>query len=83
MFDTSHYSSESITMDDIAVIGMGLRFPGRASSAEGLWSVMTEAESQWSAFPSDRLNIQGFYHPSRNRQGSVGSPRLLHHTDRY
>lgn len=61
-------------MDDIAVVGIGLRFPGRADSAEGLWSVLTNAESQWSEFPMDRLNINGFYHPSRNRQGSVSEP---------
>ncbi|KAK0387803.1 hypothetical protein NLU13_4048 [Sarocladium strictum] len=58
-------------MDDIAVVGIGLRFPGRADSIEGLWSVLTKAESQWSEFPEDRLDINGFYHPSRNRQGTI------------
>lgn len=59
-------------MDDIAVIGVGLRFPGNATSPEELWGVLERGESQWSEIPRDRLNIEGFYHPSGGRQGSVG-----------
>ncbi|RSM18065.1 hypothetical protein CDV31_003164 [Fusarium ambrosium] len=58
-------------MDDIAVVGIGLRFPGDASSPEGLWKVLERGESQWSEFPKDRLNIDGYYHPSGDRQGSI------------
>lgn len=58
--------------DDVAVIGLGVRFPGKATSPEKLWEVLCRGESQWSEFPSDRLNIDGYYHPSGDRQGSVG-----------
>lgn len=58
-------------MDDIAVVGIGLRFPGDASSPEELWKVLEKGESQWQEFPKDRLNIDGYYHPSGDRQGSV------------
>jgi acyl transferase domain-containing protein len=61
-----------MAMDDIAVIGIGLRFPGKATSQQELWKVLERGESQWSEFPSDRLNIDGYFHPSGNRQGSVG-----------
>ncbi|KAK5991013.1 Reducing polyketide synthase FUB1 [Cladobotryum mycophilum] len=57
--------------DDIAVIGLGLRFPGNATSPEELWDVLNRKESQWSEFPKDRLNIDGYYHPSDRRQGSI------------
>nr|ALQ32795.1 putative polyketide synthase [Fusarium bulbicola] len=57
--------------DDIAIVGIGLRFPGDASSPEELWKVLERGESQWSEFPKDRLNIDGYYHPSGNRQGSI------------
>ncbi|RDA83760.1 hypothetical protein CP532_5000 [Ophiocordyceps camponoti-leonardi (nom. inval.)] len=57
--------------DDIAVVGIGLRFPGDASSPEQLWKVLERGESQWSEFPRDRLNIDGYYHPSGDRQGSI------------
>lgn len=64
-------------MDDIAVIGLGLRFPGKANTPEGLWEVMAGGESQWSEFPDDRLNIDGYFHPSGNRQGSVSKYRCV------
>ncbi|KAL9566442.1 hypothetical protein ACKAV7_009357 [Fusarium commune] len=57
--------------DDIAIVGIGLRFPGDASSPEELWKVLERGESQWSEFPKDRLNIDGYYHPSGDRQGSI------------
>ncbi|KAK2930050.1 Polyketide synthase, dehydratase domain [Fusarium oxysporum f. sp. vasinfectum] len=57
--------------NDIAIVGIGLRFPGDASSPEELWKVLECGESQWSEFPKDRLNIDGYYHPSGDRQGSI------------
>ncbi|RKK16588.1 Compactin diketide synthase mokB [Fusarium oxysporum f. sp. cepae] len=57
--------------NDIAIVGIGLRFPGDASSPEELWKVLERGESQWSEFPKDRLNIDGYYHPSSDRQGSI------------
>ncbi|TQV93399.1 Beta-ketoacyl synthase [Cordyceps javanica] len=58
-------------MVDIAVIGLGLRFPGDASSPEALWDILEHGESQWSEIPQDRLNINGYYHPGGDRQGSI------------
>jgi acyl transferase domain-containing protein len=55
----------------IAVIGMGCRFPGDATSPEHLWELLENGRSAWSTFPRDRINIDGFYHPSSDRQGSV------------
>lgn len=59
-------------MEDVAIVGIGLRFPGNASSPEELWKVLERGESQWTEFPKDRLNIDGYYHPGGDRQGSVG-----------
>ncbi|GJN67563.1 type I Iterative Polyketide synthase (PKS) [Purpureocillium lilacinum] len=58
-------------MEDIAVIGLGLRFPGDASSPERLWDVLAEGKSQWSEFPKERLNIDGYFHPGGDREGSI------------
>lgn len=66
-----------MALDDIAVVGVGLRFPGNATSPEGLWTVLERGESQWSEFPADRLNIEGYFHPSGDRQGSVSSSRPI------
>ncbi|KHN94261.1 polyketide synthase [Metarhizium album ARSEF 1941] len=57
--------------DDIAVIGLGLRFPGEATNPESLWKVLEAGESQWSEIPKERLNVDGYYHPSGDRQGSI------------
>lgn len=60
-------------MEDIAVIGLGLRFPGDASSPERLWDVLAEGKSQRSEFPKERLNIDGYFHPGGDREGSVST----------
>ncbi|KAL7805464.1 polyketide synthase [Trichoderma aethiopicum] len=59
------------SMDDIAIVGLALRFPGDATSPQKLWDVLERKESQWSEFPKDRLNIDGYYHPSNERLGSL------------
>ncbi|PHH69515.1 hypothetical protein CDD82_7707 [Ophiocordyceps australis] len=57
--------------EDIAVVGIGLRFPGEATSPSELWKVVSQGQSQWSEFPKDRLNIDGYFHPGGDRQGSI------------
>ncbi|KAL7923395.1 polyketide synthase-like protein [Trichoderma austrokoningii] len=58
-------------MDDIAIVGLALRFPGDATSPQKLWDVLERKESQWSEFPKDRINIDGYYHPNSQRLGSI------------
>ncbi|KAL7970444.1 polyketide synthase-like protein [Trichoderma sp. SZMC 28014] len=58
-------------MDDIAVVGLALRFPGDATSPQKLWDVLERKESQWSEFPKDRFNIDGYHHPNSQRLGSI------------
>lgn len=55
----------------IAVIGIGCRFPGDATSPEDLWKLISEGRSAHSAIPKDRFNIDAFYHPAGERQGTV------------
>jgi acyl transferase domain-containing protein len=55
----------------IAVIGMGCRFPGDATSPDHLWDMLVNGRNAWSEIPKDRINVDGFYHPSGDRQGSV------------
>ncbi|KAK8122160.1 polyketide synthase [Apiospora sp. TS-2023a] len=63
--------SEPDKMDPIAVVGMGCRFPGNATSPNNLWQMLVSGESAWSTFPEDRVNIASYFHPSGNRQGSI------------
>ncbi|KAL7947193.1 putative polyketide synthase [Trichoderma barbatum] len=64
-----HVGANSV--DDIVIVGLALRFPGDATSPQKLWDVLERKESQWSEFPRDRLNIDGYYHPSNQRLGSL------------
>lgn len=56
----------------IAVVGMACRFPGDGEDVESLFEMLKKGDNAWSEFPSDRVNIDGFYHPSGNREGSIG-----------
>nr|UPN67560.1 hypothetical protein [Pestalotiopsis sp.] len=57
--------------DPIAVVGLGCRFPGTATSPEALWEMLINGESAWSEFPEDRMNMKAHYHPDPRRQGST------------
>ncbi|KKY32350.1 putative polyketide synthase [Diaporthe ampelina] len=68
---------EALIPDDdavvpIAIVGIGCRFPGDGENVESLLDMLREGRDAWSEFPSDRVNIDGFYHPSGQRQGSIG-----------
>ncbi|KAB5559882.1 hypothetical protein GE09DRAFT_1236274 [Coniochaeta sp. 2T2.1] len=56
--------------DAVAIIGMACRFPGGAHSPEQFFENLEAGRSAWCEFPADRLNIDGFYHPSSQRHDS-------------
>ncbi|KAF3064875.1 Lovastatin diketide synthase LovF [Daldinia childiae] len=58
-------------MEPIAVVGIGCRFPGSATSPSQLWQMLCCGESAWSEIPKDRLNVSSYFHPSGNREGSI------------
>ena len=47
--------------DDIAIIGMGCRFPGGLNNPEDFWNFLVEGREAVSEIPSDRWNIERFY----------------------
>lgn len=55
----------------IAVVGIGCRFPGGASSPDRLWELLCEGKSALKTIPEDRINVDSFYHPQAERNGSV------------
>ena len=55
----------------IAVVGIGGRFPGEASNPEKLWNLMAKGRSAISEIPKDRFNIDAFYHPHAERLGTI------------
>ena len=70
------------TNEAIAVIGMDLRFPGDASTPEGFYKMLQTGRSALSDIPSDRYNLDAFYHPDQDRAGAVSRHRpLAKHAD--
>jgi len=57
--------------EPIAVVGSGCRFPGGVSSPSGLWSLLKEPRNVASRIPSDRFNIDAFYHPDSKHHGTT------------
>jgi acyl transferase domain-containing protein len=47
--------------EDIAIIGMGCRFPGGLNNPEDFWNFLVEGREAVSEIPSDRWNIERFY----------------------
>jgi hypothetical protein len=79
-------SSPNLYLDDIkndllepiAIIGMSLRFPQDATSPASFWKMMEEKRCAMTEWPSDRLNIDAFYHPDKNKNCNVISfPQYL------
>jgi len=60
----------------IAVIGIGFRGPGDATSAEKLWELVSEGREAWRPVPKEKWNNEAFYHPDSNRNGTVCSSML-------
>ncbi|KAL6710125.1 hypothetical protein ACN47E_009916 [Coniothyrium glycines] len=57
----------------IAVIGLGCRFPGDATNGDKLWNFLSEKRSARSDVPSNRYNVDAFYHPDGDRYGTTNN----------
>ena len=67
--DKSSFGNESSA--PIRVIGYPLRFPQEATSSEAFWRMLEEGRSARTDIPSDRFNVEAFYHPDSTRHDSV------------
>lgn len=55
----------------IAVVGMACKFPGGASSPSKLWDMVAKKQSGRCEIPKSRMNVDAFYHPDPDRNGTV------------
>lgn len=55
----------------IAIIGMGCRFAGDATSPSKLWELCMNGRSAWQRIPADRFDADAIYHPDSDRPGRV------------
>ncbi|KAL8730919.1 MAG: hypothetical protein Q9181_004491 [Wetmoreana brouardii] len=61
----------SQAQDDVAVIGIGCRFPGEAKSPIEFYEMLLQKRSGWREVPEDRFNVDSFWHPSYERHGTI------------
>ncbi|KAJ5715842.1 uncharacterized protein N7483_013023 [Penicillium malachiteum] len=62
---------ESDSSMPIAIVGIGGRFPGEATNPSRLWDMVSNGRSALTEVPKDRFNIDAFYHPHAERQGTM------------
>lgn len=55
----------------IAIVGMACRLPGSATNPEKLWDMVARKQSGRCEIPKDRMNVDAFYHPDPDRNGTV------------
>ena len=68
----------------IAVIGMGCRFPG-ASSPDAFWSMLCEQRDGVTEVPAERWDSARFFHPDARTPGKIAGRwgGFLEHLDRF
>ncbi|NPV90609.1 MAG: type I polyketide synthase [Firmicutes bacterium] len=63
--------SSTTIKEPIAIIGMGCRFPGGASSPSRLWEILCDGVDAITDVPPDRWDMRRFYHPDPDRPGKA------------
>ena len=51
------------TSDDIAIVGIGCRFPGQSDSPEAFWQLLIDGKDAITETPASRWNSRDFYDP--------------------
>ena len=57
--------------EPIAIIGTGCRFPGNCNTVSKLWDLLKEPCDVAQDIPTDRFNIDRFYHRNGNHHGTT------------
>ncbi|MGH2620902.1 MAG: type I polyketide synthase, partial [Anaerolineales bacterium] len=58
---------------DVAIIGMGCRFPGGANSPEAFWELLRNGVDAITEIPPDRWDSRAFYHPDSATSGKANT----------
>lgn len=57
------------TVEKIAIVGMGCRFPGGANDPEKFWDILVNGKDATSDIPNDRWEVEKFYNPNKSQPG--------------
>ncbi|KAI0006809.1 hypothetical protein F4779DRAFT_595040 [Xylariaceae sp. FL0662B] len=69
----SHNHTNDGSPEPIAIVGIGCRLPGGSDSAAKLWDLLAAGLSGQRNIPTERFNMDGFYHPNVDRPGSINT----------
>lgn len=58
-------------MQDIAIVGFSIKFPGDGDTPEGFWSMLAEKQCVMEEWPTERFNLEAF----AGRSSKVISPK--------
>ncbi|KAJ0315623.1 hypothetical protein COL5a_011935 [Colletotrichum fioriniae] len=62
-----------IANEPIAIVGMGCRFAGDATSPSKLWGLLSSPHEVAQDIPPTRFNIDRFYHPNPTHHGTTAT----------
>ncbi|KAJ1323526.1 hybrid polyketide synthase [Microdochium nivale] len=58
------------SLEPIAVVGVGCRFPGASTSPSKFWDLLRQPRDVAGQIPRERFNVENFYHPSALHHGT-------------
>ncbi|MEK7327740.1 MAG: polyketide synthase, partial [Chloroflexota bacterium] len=59
--------------EPIAIVGLGLRFPGDANDSESFWRLLRDGVDAIAEVPADRWDINAYYDPDPDAPGKMSS----------
>src|ERR1700683_1546458 len=62
---------ERLRTEPVAIIGLGLRFPGNASTPEALWNVLASGVDTVAEIPVSRWPLEQYYDPDPETPGKM------------
>lgn len=66
-------AAEAAQNDPIAVIGLGLRFPGGAHDARSYWDLLSAGVDAIQEIPASRFDINAYYDPDPDKPGKINT----------
>jgi acyl transferase domain-containing protein/acyl carrier protein len=62
---------DAVTREPIAIVGLGCRFPGGASTPEAFWRLLADGVDAISETPQERWSVEDYYAADPDSPGSI------------